>query len=122
MKALIQRVSEASVSVNKKEIAQIGAGYLIYLGITHEDTAETAMRLAKKILALRIFSDKNDKINLSILDVKGQLLVISQFTLYADTSRGNRPSFTPSAPPAHAEALYEYFTNLCRQKISDVGQ
>lgn len=122
MKALIQRVSEAHVSVEGEIVSQIQAGYLIYLGITHNDTEETAKRLVKKILALRIFSDNNDKINLSLLDVNGQLLIVSQFTLYADTSRGNRPSFTQSAPPARAEALYEYFAHLCRQKIHPVGQ
>lgn len=120
MKTVIQRVSQASVAVNGEIRGSIGMGYLVLLGIAAEDTKETVERVVKKLLALRIFADENDKTNLSIRDVGGSLLVVSQFTLCADTRHGNRPSFTTAAPPALAEELYKYFIDLCRREIPQV--
>lgn len=115
MKAVIQRVSHASVTVDGAEIAAIGKGYLVLLGVGQEDTREAADRIAKKLSALRIFEDENGKTNLSIKDVGGEVLVVSQFTLYADTSRGNRPGFTLAAKPEIANGLYEYFVGQCEK-------
>lgn len=115
MKAVIQRVSRASVTVENEIIAQIGTGYLVLLGIGHEDDQAVAARIAKKMAALRIFEDENGKTNLSIQDVGGSVLVVSQFTLYADTSHGNRPGFTLAAKPEQAAMLYEYFVAQCEQ-------
>lgn len=120
MRVLIQRVTSASVTVDEKTIGSIGKGYLVLLGVGPEDTRSTAERLAKKLTALRIFADGNGKTNLSIRDVGGSLLIVSQFTLYADCSHGNRPSFTGSAPAALAEELYEYFIDCCRREVSHV--
>lgn len=120
MKTVIQRVSQASVAVDGEIRGSIGMGYLVLLGIAAEDTKETVERVVKKLLALRIFADENDKTNLSIRDVGGSLLVVSQFTLCADTRHGNRPSFTTAAPPALAEELYKYFIDLCRREIPQV--
>lgn len=120
MKAVIQRVSQASVSVDGEVYGSIGSGYLVLLGVAAEDTRETAERIAKKLLALRIFADENGKTNLSIRDVGGSLLIVSQFTLCADTRHGNRPSFITAAPPALAEELYQYFIELCQREISQV--
>lgn len=120
MKAVIQRVLQAGVVVDNVPRALIGPGYLVLLGIAAEDTRETVERVVKKLLALRIFADENGKTNLSIRDVGGSLLIVSQFTLCADTRHGNRPSFTTAASPALAEELYEYFIALCRQEIAQV--
>ncbi len=120
MKAVIQRVLQAGVVVDNVSRASIGPGYLVLLGIAAEDTRETVERVVKKLLALRIFADENGKTNLSIRDVGGSLLIVSQFTLCADTRHGNRPSFTTAASPALAEELYEYFIALCRQEIAQV--
>ena len=117
MKVLIQRVTSASVTVDSEVIGSIEKGYLVLLGVGPEDTKDTVHRLVKKLLALRIFADENGKTNLSIRDVNGSLLIVSQFTLYADCSHGNRPSFTGSAPAALAEELYEYFVECCRKEI-----
>lgn len=95
---------------------KIGKGYLVLLGIGADDTEEDCRRLADKIINLRIFSDENDKINLSLSDVDGELLVVSQFTLYADCRKGNRPNFIQAAKPEKAEVLYNYFTDYCRSK------
>lgn len=117
MKLLVQRVSNASVEVNEKIIGKIDKGFLVFLGITHTDTEEIADYLVNKLLNLRVFEDKNEKMNLSITDIKGQLLIISQFTLYADTKKsGNRPSFTDAAKPEDANKLYEYFIAKCIEK------
>lgn len=113
MKAVIQRVKSAKVTVNGKINGEINKGLLILLGVTHEDTTDKADYLVKKILNLRIFTDENDKMNLSVKDVRGEILVVSQFTLYADTSSGNRPSFTDAAKPDTANELYEYFKRQC---------
>lgn len=120
MKVLIQRVSSASVTVEHEVIGSIDKGYLVLLGVGPEDTKDTVHRLVKKLLGLRIFADENGKTNLSIRDVNGSLLIVSQFTLYADCSHGNRPSFTGSAPAALAEELYEYFVECCRKEIPRV--
>ena len=106
MKAVIQRVAKAGVTVDGKRIASIGKGYLVLLGVGQEDDRTVADRIVKKMAALRIFEDENGKTNLSIKDVGGSVLVVSQFTLYADTSRGNRPGFTLAAKPDMAEKLY----------------
>ena len=109
MKAVIQRVSSASVSVDGEVVGAIGKGYLVLLGVMDGDTAAHAALTAKKTADLRIFTDENDKMNQSVLDVDGEILVVSQFTLCADVHKGNRPSFTPSAPPEEANALYESY-------------
>lgn len=109
MRAIIQRVKEASVQVNQQTIGAIDKGYLIYLGITHDDTENTAYKLADKVMNLRIFEDENNKLNLNIHQVKGALLVVSQFTLYGDVKGNNRPSFTHAAKPDIAKSLYETF-------------
>ena len=107
MKMLVQRVKNAKVSVEGKTTGEIEQGFLVLLGIAPEDTQEIMEKMVDKLLRLRIFSDENDKINLSLSDVGGSLLLVSQFTLYADCRKGNRPSFVHAAPPAQAEALYE---------------
>ncbi|MBI4179907.1 D-tyrosyl-tRNA(Tyr) deacylase [bacterium] len=109
MRALIQRVSEASVQVDDQVLGKIRRGFLILLGVGQADTETHAAGLAKKTANLRIFSDESHKMNLSLKDVHGEALVISQFTLYADTQKGHRPSFTGAAPPDRAERLYEQY-------------
>lgn len=109
MRTVIQRVTSASVTVEGKTVGSIGRGFLILAGFTDGDTEADCIRIAKKIGGLRIFSDENDKINLSLKDVGGEVLCISQFTLYADCSHGNRPSFINAARPETAEPLYEFF-------------
>ena len=110
MKAVIQRVSEASVTVDGAVVGAVGKGFLVLLGVMDGDTEADADVLAGKVARLRVFTDENDKMNLSVTDVDGEVLCVSQFTLCADVKKGNRPSFTPSAPPAEAQRLYEYFT------------
>jgi D-tyrosyl-tRNA(Tyr) deacylase len=107
MRALVQRVSEASVTVDGEEVARIERGLLVMLGIRRGDGEAEADRIASKLLALRVFEDEAGKMNLSVLDVGGELLCVSQFTLYGDTRKGNRPSFVDAAPPEEAEPLYE---------------
>ncbi len=107
MRALVQRVSEASVSVDGSEVASIGVGLLVLLGVRNGDGPEQADRLASKLLALRVFEDEAGKMNLSVRDVGGEVLCVSQFTLYGDSRKGNRPSFVDAAPPEEAEPLYE---------------
>ena len=113
MKLVVQRVKEASVKVNEETVGKIEKGYMVLLGVTHNDTKETADYLVKKLCKLRVFTDENDKMNLALKDVNGELLIVSQFTLYADCSQGNRPSFTEAAKPDKAETLYEYFCEEC---------
>lgn len=120
MRAVVQRVKSASVDVDGVRISEIGAGYLVLLGVGERDTELECERLAQKLVSLRIFSDENDKINLSLKDIGGELLVVSQFTLYADCRKGNRPSFTSAKPPAEAERLYELFCELCKKEIPSV--
>lgn len=107
MRALIQRVTSASVKVDGKIVGKIGKGFLVFLGIYEEDTEEKIEKLTKKIINLRIFNDENDKMNLSIKEVKGEILLISQFTLCADTRKGNRPSFISAKNPSEANKIYE---------------
>lgn len=122
MKLVIQRVSRASVTVRGSVIGQIGQGYLVLVGVGREDTKEDADRLVRKMIGLRIFSDENGKINKSLKDVDGQLLLISQFTLYADCRHGNRPGFTDAGDPEKAKELYEYMIDSCRREIPVVEQ
>ena len=114
MKALLQRVSKASVSIDNEVVGRIGHGLVVFLGISSKDTDRDAHYLAEKTVNLRIFPDSEGRFNLSIIDTLGELLVVSQFTLLADTKKGRRPSFTEAAPPAEAEALYEQFLSLLR--------
>ena len=107
MRALIQRVTSASVKVDGEIVGKIGKGFLIFLGVYEEDTEEKIEKLTKKIVNLRIFNDENDKMNLSIKEVKGEILLISQFTLCADTRKGNRPSFVSAKNPKDANVIYE---------------
>lgn len=109
MKALIQRVKNASVTINGELYSSVGAGMLVLLGVQKSDTAENAEKLAQKLLNLRIFEDENEKMNLSIQDVSGEILVVSQFTLCADCRKGTRPGFDNAAPPEIANKLYEEF-------------
>lgn len=115
MRVVIQRVIKSSVSINNKEVARIGKGFLILLGISKDDNFEKANYIIRKIYNLRVFSDENDKMNLSIQDINGELLIVSQFTLYADCKKGNRPSFINAALPEEAEKIYEYFINECKK-------
>lgn len=115
MKALLQRVSRASVSVGGEEVARIGLGLVVLLGVANGDTEKDADYLVQKIANLRIFTDAQDKFNLSALDVHGELLFVSQFTLLADTIKGRRPSFTGAAPPQQAESLFNYAVSLAKE-------
>ncbi len=117
MKLIVQRVKNANVKVEEKIVGEIKKGYMVLVGINENDTEKEADYLAKKLINLRIFEDENEKMNLSIQDVKGELLLISQFTLYGDCSNGNRPSFTTAAKPELAEPLYDYFCKKCSEKI-----
>lgn len=120
MKFVIQRVSKASVRVEDKVIGRIGKGFLILLGVSASDSEEIADKMVNKMIRLRIFEDENDKTNLSIRDVGGELLIISQFTLYADCKKGNRPSFINAGKPEDANRLYEYVIRKCREEIAIV--
>ena len=117
MKFLIQRVKQASVSTEAQTIGKIGKGFLVFIGVSQEDTQEIADKMIRKLLGMRIFEDENGKTNLSLADVSGQLLLISQFTLYADCKKGNRPSFIKAGNPELAENLYEYIVSECKKKI-----
>lgn len=117
MKAWIQRVTEASVEIDGERVAEIGVGYLILLGVTHDDDEAKADALASRILALRIFEDEQGKTNRSIEDVGGSIIVVSQFTLYADTAHGRRPGFSAAARPEKAEPLYERVVANLRAKM-----
>ena len=121
MLGLIQRVKQASVTVNEVITGEIQQGILLLLGIQKNDTEETAKKLIEKILAYRIFSDENNKMNCSVQQIDGGILVVSQFTLAADTKKGLRPSFSSAAPPAQAEALYDYFVTQMRSKHPQVA-
>ncbi len=117
MKIVVQRVTRAGVTVDEKICGQIKNGFLVLLGVGAEDTEEECKRLSQKLINLRIFSDENGKTNLSLKDVGGELLIISQFTLYADCRKGNRPNFLMAKEPKEAQRLYEYFCDLCAKEI-----
>ena len=120
MKFLVQRVTEASVTVDNIVTGKIEKGFLVLIGITHSDTKDDADFLINKLLNLRVFSDENGKMNLNINQVNGELLLVSQFTLYANTSHGNRPDFLEAAKPAYAEELYEYIIKECKNRNINV--
>lgn len=120
MKFVIQRVTHAKVEVEQKTIGSIQNGYLVLIGIAEDDNEEIADKLVKKLLGLRIFADENGKTNLSLKDVNGSLLLVSQFTLYADCRKGNRPSFVNAGNPEKANKLYEYIIEKCRDEVPDV--
>ena len=120
MRFVIQRVSKAQVTVDNKVVGKINKGFLVLIGVTHEDTKETADIMVKKILNLRVFQDENDKMNLALKDVNGELLLVSQFTLYADCKKGNRPSFINAANPDYANELYEYVIKQCKENNNNV--
>ena len=122
MKFVIQRVLESSVKVDGNTIGQIGKGFMVLIGVGQEDTKEVADKMVKKMIGLRIFEDDNGKTNLSLSDVNGELLLISQFTLYANCKKGNRPSFTESGAPDLAEELYEYIIDKCKESVPVVEQ
>ena len=122
MKLVIQRVQEASVSVDQEVVGKIGHGFMVLLGVSQTDTEEIADKMFQKLLKLRIFEDENGKTNLDIKSVNGELLIISQFTLYADCRHGNRPSFIGAGTPDQANALYEHFLSQCRKEIPVVEQ
>lgn len=120
MRFVIQRVQKASVSVESRIVGNINKGYVVFLGVNHLDTIEIADKMVQKLLNLRIFEDDNGKTNLDIKTVSGELLIISQFTLYADCRKGNRPSFTNAGNPEMANMLYEYVIKKCNQQVKKV--
>ena len=117
MRVVLQRVLEASVSVEGEEIGRIGKGFLLLVGVSHEDDEKIVDRMTDKICRLRIFEDENGKTNLSLADVKGEILLVSQFTLYANCRKGNRPSFVEAGDPQMAEELYEYMAEKLRELV-----
>lgn len=122
MRALVQRVESASVEVEGQVVGACGHGYLVLLGVGPADTEQTAQRLWNKILRLRVFADQDGKTNLSLAQVGGEVLVVSQFTLYADCRRGNRPGFAGAAEPGKANELYQCFCDLAERDVSHVGR
>lgn len=122
MRFVIQRVTHASVKTGSQILGKIENGFLVLIGISQEDSQETADKLVRKMIGLRIFEDENGKTNLSLGDVGGSLLLVSQFTLYADCRKGNRPSFTKAGNPGLAEELYEYIISACRSQIPGTGR
>ncbi|MGN0689183.1 MAG: D-aminoacyl-tRNA deacylase [Oscillospiraceae bacterium] len=120
MKFVIQRVTSASVDVDGVTVGKIGKGFLVLIGIGKEDNEEIADKMVKKLIGMRIFEDENGKTNLSLNDVNGELLLISQFTLYADCKKGNRPSFINAGLPDEANRLYEYIISKCKEEIKVV--
>lgn len=120
MKFVVQRVTHGKVTVDGKVTGEIGNGFLVLIGISKDDTKEIADKMIKKLIGLRIFSDENDKINLSLDSIGGELLLVSQFTLYADCKKGNRPSFIEAAEPQMANEMYEYIISECRKIVPKV--
>lgn len=120
MKFVIQRVKKASVTIDGEMVGNIGKGYLVLIGVSGDDTEQTADKMIKKMIGLRIFEDEAGKTNLSLADVRGSLLLVSQFTLYANCRKGNRPSFIEAGEPKRAEELYEYVIRECRKNVEDV--
>ncbi len=119
MKIVLQRVLQAKVEVDEKIVGEIGKGYLVFIGISNEDDEKIADKMFEKISKLRIFEDENGKTNLSIADVNGEILVVSQFTLYADCKKGNRPSFINAGSPQMAEELYNYILKRCEELFAN---
>lgn len=117
MKFVIQRTTQASVSVDGEVLGKIQKGFVVFIGVSNDDTKETADKMVRKMCALRIFEDENGKTNLSLADVGGGLLLISQFTLYADCKKGNRPSFIKAGAPDMANDMYEYIIEQCRKYV-----
>lgn len=120
MRLVIQRVKNASVTVDNEVTGKIGKGYLVLVGVSDSDTESTVDKLIRKMIGLRIFEDENGKTNLSLADVSGSLLLVSQFTLYANCRKGNRPSFIEAGSPEKAEALYEYMIRECKKSVPEV--
>lgn len=120
MKLIIQRVANAQVEVDEKIVGKINKGYLVLFGVKEGDSIEQADALADKLCKLRIFEDENEKMNLSINDIDGELLIVSQFTLYANCEKGNRPSFVEAMEPKKANEIYEYFVEKCKEKVRKV--
>lgn len=120
MKFVVQRVKNAQVDIEGKTVGKIEKGFMVLIGVTHTDTKKIADYLVKKLINLRVFEDENGKMNKSLKDVNGSLLLVSQFTLYANCSSGNRPSFTDAAKPDFANELYEYIIEECRKQIAQV--
>ena len=116
MRLVIQRVKNASVTVENSIVGKINQGFLVLLGVAPEDTREIADYLVQKLIKLRVFEDENEKMNLGLKDINGELLIVSQFTLYADCTKGNRPSFSNAAAPEKANELYEYFIKKCEEE------
>ena len=120
MRFVIQRVTEASVTVEGNVVGEIQKGFLVLIGVEEADTVEIADKMIKKLIGMRIFEDENGKTNLSLADVNGSLLLVSQFTLYADCKKGNRPSFIRAGKPQMAEEMYEYIIGQCRKEVENV--
>ncbi|MBE5881716.1 MAG: D-tyrosyl-tRNA(Tyr) deacylase [Lachnospiraceae bacterium] len=120
MKFVIQRVNHASVQVDNRIVGQIEKGFLVLIGVSQTDTREIADKMVRKMIGMRIFGDENGKTNLALKDVAGQLLLVSQFTLYADCKKGNRPSFINAGAPDMADEMYEYIISLCQKEVSVV--
>lgn len=120
MRFVIQRVTQADVTIDGNIYSEIGKGFLVLIGVSDEDTEAVADKMIKKLIGLRIFEDVDGKTNLALKDVDGSLLLVSQFTLYADCRKGNRPSFVKAGAPAHAEALYQYVIESCKKEVSVV--
>ena len=122
MRFVIQRVTHSSVTVGGKVIGKIGKGFMVLIGVEDSDTKAIANKMVSKLIGLRVFQDENDKMNLSLKDVSGELLLISQFTLYADCKKGNRPSFIRAGKPDMANEMYQYIINECKKEIPVVEQ
>lgn len=120
MRFVIQRVAHANVKVDSNVTGAIDKGFLVFIGVEDNDTKDIADKMIKKLIGMRIFEDENGKTNLALSDVDGSLLLVSQFTLYADCKKGNRPSFTRAGKPDMAEAMYEYIISECKKEISNV--
>lgn len=120
MRFVIQRVKEASVTIDSEKISEIGKGFLVLIGVEDADTKEIADKMVKKLVGMRIFDDAEGKTNLSLENVDGQLLLVSQFTLYADCKKGNRPSFIRAGKPDFANDMYEYIISKCKELVPDV--
>lgn len=120
MRFVIQRVTEATVTVDEEVVGKIDKGFLVLIGVSDEDTKEIADKMIKKLIGMRIFDDENGKTNLGLSDVDGQLLLISQFTLYADCKKGNRPSFIKAGAPDMANEMYEYIVSECKKTVQVV--